>query len=64
MKHFLLLACVLSFAAHAEVTMQTLSLPMRDGVKLATDTYRDDSVNQAPVLLTRTPYDQIGRAHV
>ena len=58
MKHFLLLACALSFAAHAEVTMQTLSLPMRDGVKLATDTYRDDSVNQAPVLLTRTPYDR------
>lgn len=35
---------------------------MRDGVKLATDVYRDDGVKQAPVVLIRTPYDRTKQA--
>lgn len=31
---------------------------MRDGVKMATDIYRDDAVKNAPVVLIRTPYDR------
>ncbi len=33
-------------------------VPMRDGVRLATDVYRLDGNPPAPVLLTRTPYDK------
>jgi putative CocE/NonD family hydrolase len=33
-------------------------LPMRDGVRLATDVYRLQDAPRAPVLLTRTPYDK------
>ncbi|MGC3993620.1 MAG: CocE/NonD family hydrolase [Propionicimonas sp.] len=32
-------------------------VPMRDGVRLATDVYLPDT-RPAPVLLTRTPYDK------
>ena len=31
---------------------------MRDGVKLVTDVFRDDTLTQAPVVLMRTPYDR------
>ncbi|MEZ6125446.1 MAG: CocE/NonD family hydrolase [Planctomycetaceae bacterium] len=31
---------------------------MRDGVNLATDIYRDDTTNVAPVVLMRTPYNK------
>jgi len=34
---------------------------MRDGVKLATDVYRNEAVKQAPVVLIRTPYDRTGQ---
>jgi putative CocE/NonD family hydrolase len=33
-------------------------VPMRDGVRLATDVYRLDGASPAPVLLARTPYDK------
>jgi len=33
-------------------------IPMRDGIRLATDIYREASVTKAPVILTRTPYDR------
>ncbi len=42
----------------AEVRMETLQVTMRDGVRLATDVYRDHNVSQAPVVLIRTPYDR------
>lgn len=42
----------------AEIKTETISVPMRDGVKLATDSYRDDSITRAPVVLMRTPYDR------
>ena len=44
--------------AHAELKVETLQISMRDGIRLATDVYRDDSVPQAPVVLIRTPYDR------
>src|SRR5207244_6160600 len=37
---------------------KNIMLPMRDGVRLATDVYRLDSAPPAPVLLTRTPYNK------
>ncbi len=33
-------------------------VPMRDGVRLATDVYRLDGAAPRPVLLARTPYDK------
>lgn len=44
--------------ASAAVQMETVLLPMRDGVKLATDVYRNESATKAPVILMRTPYDR------
>lgn len=37
---------------------KNLMVPMRDGVRLATDVYRLDGATSSPVLLTRTPYDK------
>src|SRR6266508_1365022 len=37
---------------------KNVMVPMRDGVRLATDMYRLDGTTPAPVLLTRTPYDK------
>jgi putative CocE/NonD family hydrolase len=37
---------------------KNIMVPMRDGVRLATDVYRLDDTTPAPVLLTRTPYDK------
>ena len=47
--------CITSFA---EIKIETIAVPMRDGIKLATDIYRDDAVGKAPVVLMRTPYDR------
>ena len=58
MNKILVPVLALSFAALADVQIETTALPMRDGVKLATDTYRDDTVKNAPVVLMRTPYDR------
>ncbi len=41
-----------------QVSRETISVPMRDGVMLATDVYRQPSVERAPVLLMRTPYNK------
>ncbi|MBP88033.1 MAG: X-Pro dipeptidyl-peptidase [Planctomycetaceae bacterium] len=40
------------------VSRETVSVPMRDGVMLATDIYRNATVERAPVLLMRTPYNK------
>ncbi|MFO1006180.1 MAG: CocE/NonD family hydrolase [Planctomycetaceae bacterium] len=45
---------------HAEVTTSQVMVPMRDGVRLATDIYRDSAVEKAPVVLMRTPYNKVG----
>lgn len=56
MKHLLFL--LLTTSAFAEVKTETITIPMRDGVKLTADLYRDDTLTKAPVILTRTPYDR------
>jgi putative CocE/NonD family hydrolase len=38
--------------------VDTVSVPMRDGVPLATDVHRDPGGGPAPVILMRTPYDR------
>lgn len=48
----------LDAAETSAVTKETVMVPMRDGVLLATDVYRDPSLKQAPVLLIRTPYNK------
>jgi uncharacterized protein len=50
--------CLLVMASSASAQVTTVQVPMRDGVKLATDVYRADAVKQAPVVLMRTPYDR------
>lgn len=45
-------------AARAAVTKETVMAPMRDGVRLATDIYRDEAIDKAPVVLMRTPYNK------
>ena len=54
----LLLSLLFATSAFAEVKTETITIPMRDGVTLTADLYRDDSVKEAPVILTRTPYDR------
>jgi hypothetical protein len=55
---FFVISLVLATSAFAEIKTETISVPMRDGIKLATDVYRDDAVTKAPVVLMRTPYDR------
>ena len=56
-----LLVCLLhNVFASAEVTVETVMVPMRDGVQLATDIYRDGTTNNGPVVLMRTPYNKNG----
>ena len=57
MKLFLF-PVLLATSALAEVKTETIAVPMRDGIKLATDIYRDDAVTKAPVILMRSPYDR------
>ena len=42
----------------ADLKPETIMVSMRDGIKLATDIYREDAVNKAPVVIMRTPYDK------
>ena len=56
MKHLLFL--LLATSAFAEVKTETITIAMRDGVKLTADLYRDEAITKAPVILTRTPYDR------
>lgn len=44
--------------ATAEVRLETIMVPMRDGVRLATDVYRNSATGAQPVLLMRTPYNK------
>jgi hypothetical protein len=43
-------------AAIAEIE-QKVMMPMRDGVRLATDIYRPKTKNKVPVIFSRTPYN-------
>lgn len=60
MKNLLTVLAAIAFCnpVFAEIKTETISIPMRDGVKLVADVYRDDAVPQAPVILMRTPYDR------
>ncbi len=56
---------VLALYVHAldspVISVETIRVPMRDGVLLATDVYRDLSLPRAPVVLVRTPYNKTER---
>jgi len=48
-----------NFAAdEVPVSMQTLQVPMRDGILLATDIYKIATFTKAPTVLMRTPYNK------
>lgn len=49
-------------ATNAPAPKQTLSVAMRDGVKLATDVYLPSTHGAFPVVLVRTPYNKNGAA--
>src|SRR5688572_30360645 len=53
----LALCCLVNARAFAK---ETILLPMRDGVKLATDVHRPAGTNSLPVILGRTPYNKNG----
>ena len=55
---FVLVTLALCNSAFAEIKSETVNVTMRDGIKLATDVYRDDAGQPAPVVLIRTPYDR------
>ncbi len=56
---FALIACRCAFAGDVQsVSRETVRVPLRDGVMLATDIYRKPTVSRAPVLLMRTPYNK------
>lgn len=52
--------CLAQGAEPIAVRHETLMVPMRDGVWLATDVYRVPTMGPAPVLLMRTPYNKDG----
>ncbi len=54
----ILTSLILATSAFAEIKTETITIAMRDGVKLTADLYRDDAITKAPVILTRTPYDR------
>lgn len=71
MKKFLLLTC-LTFIASASLVAQEdiwakleevaiidqkVMMPMRDGVRLATDIYRPKTEEKVPIIFSRTPYN-------
>lgn len=49
-------------APNAPALKQTVAVPMRDGVKLATDVYLPSTNGAFPVVLVRTPYNKNGVA--
>jgi len=53
-------SCLLVAAAALAADVSTMMVPMRDGVKLATDVYRPSGEGRFPVLLYRTPYNKAG----
>ncbi|HEY8398925.1 MAG TPA: CocE/NonD family hydrolase [Flavihumibacter sp.] len=67
----LMLALSLSFASHAQedtsriyqklasiaVIDQKVMMPMRDGIRLATDIYRPKGDKKVPIIFSRTPYN-------
>lgn len=61
LRRLLLVALALPCFGAEEITIETdLMVPMRDGVKLATDLYRPPGEGKYPVILTRLPYNKDG----
>ncbi len=54
----LMLAQAAIAADAPKISHEIKQVPMRDGVKLATDVYRRPGVTRAPVVLMRTPYNK------
>ncbi|MCH2210550.1 MAG: CocE/NonD family hydrolase [Fuerstiella sp.] len=54
----LFVAPVASAGDLSQINVETVRVPMRDGVQLATDIYRQSSVERAAVVLMRTPYNK------
>ena len=46
-----------------DYTRRVEMIPMRDGVKLQTIIFVPKGAQNAPIILTRTPYDAAGRSH-
>src|SRR5215813_10086944 len=47
--------------APAQISRETVLVPMRDGIRLATDVYRPP-VSTAPAIAVRTPYGRATRS--
>ena len=59
MKSLSLLAIVFfAFVGGRVAAKETVLVPMRDGVKLATDVHKPEGTNALPVILVRTPYNK------
>jgi len=48
---------------YSVVMDENVMVPMRDGVRLASDVYRPDAPGRFPVIVTRTPYDKRNPEH-
>jgi predicted acyl esterase len=46
----ILTSLLVAASAFAEIRTETVTVTMRDGVKLTADIYRDDAVPQAPAI--------------
>src|SRR5262249_52540199 len=55
-----ILLFVLAMAVAPEILVEPVMIPMRDGVRPATDLYRPQGSDKLPVLLQRTPYGKSG----
>ena len=59
MKHILLLlSFFITTTLQAQLTPETISIPMRDGQVLAAHLYRPDTTGEFPVILIQTPYNK------
>ena len=55
----LLLVCLpCGSVAIADIQSEALMVPLRDGVRLASEIYRDEAATTAPVVLMRMPYNK------
>ena len=59
-SRFLILGLLLASALIRTEAKDIILLPMRDGVKLATDIHKPDGAEARPVILSRTPYNKSG----
>jgi len=59
-KPLFIIALLLLFSSLSAQTKTTVLVPMKDGVKLATDIYQLATQKTGPVILIRTPYQKEG----